>query len=293
LSPQLSISSQTLRYGIGCFETIKVFPPNKAAFLTEHIERLIHGAKTCGIHPPSHVIKDGQSKSINLFPKDFALLNNFANEENLDPDSEAHLLTGLAGDFLSRVLDFLADKHYESPQIMRLILTKETGLEISIESYEEKNISLSLRVCNKWLIESTSPLNSFKSFNYLSKYLSCKESQTMGFDDSLLVNEKGHLVETSKANLFFMKYDESWITPIMSSGCLPGVIREVLIPYLSVEEVEIHPKALSEFKLVIATNSLIEVQPVSQIDNFNFETFGLAEINKIKQYLQSVCFREN
>jgi branched-subunit amino acid aminotransferase/4-amino-4-deoxychorismate lyase len=79
----------------------------------------------------------------------------------------------------------------------------------------------------------------------------------------------------------------------MSSGCLPGVIREVLIPYLSVEEVEIHPKALSEFKLVIATNSLIEVQPVSQIDNFNFETFGLAEINKIKQYLQSVCFREN
>jgi very-short-patch-repair endonuclease/branched-subunit amino acid aminotransferase/4-amino-4-deoxychorismate lyase len=241
--------------------------------------------------PPNPLIKGEQNYSASSFVNNPGQLDNCADDEDID--YEAPFTNRLVESFTSQVDNFLSDKHYETPQIMRLIYTRETGLEISIEPYEEKNNSLRLRVCNKWLIESTSPLNSFKSFNYLSKYLSCKESQDLGLDDSLLVNEKGHLVETSKANLFFMKNNGRWITPSLSSGCLPGVIREALLNYFNATELEIHPESLSEFKSVIATNSLIEVQPISQIDNIHFETFELAEINKIKQYLHSMYFKEN
>jgi branched-chain amino acid aminotransferase len=55
-----------------------------------------------------------------------------------------------------------------------------------------------------------------------------------GFDDALLLNEKGQLAECTSANIFLVR-DGHVSTPPLSSGCLAGVTRSMLF--------EIAPKA--------------------------------------------------
>ena len=55
-----------------------------------------------------------------------------------------------------------------------------------------------------------------------------------GFDEFLLLNEKGRIAECSSANVFLVSGGRA-LTPPLASGCLPGVTREILL--------EIAPKA--------------------------------------------------
>lgn len=48
-----------------------------------------------------------------------------------------------------------------------------------------------------------------------------------GFDDALLLNERGQLAECTSANIFLVR-DDQVLTPPLSSGCLAGVTREIL-----------------------------------------------------------------
>jgi para-aminobenzoate synthetase / 4-amino-4-deoxychorismate lyase len=49
-----------------------------------------------------------------------------------------------------------------------------------------------------------------------------------GFDDVILVNERGELTESTIASLA-VRLDGVWYTPPLSSGCLPGVARRVAL----------------------------------------------------------------
>jgi len=54
-----------------------------------------------------------------------------------------------------------------------------------------------------------------------------------GLDDCIVVNEKGHLVESVYSNLFLLR-DEQIYTPATEEGCITGVMRTVMnscIPY--------------------------------------------------------------
>lgn len=49
-----------------------------------------------------------------------------------------------------------------------------------------------------------------------------------GVDEVLLVNERGELTEATKSNVA-VSSGGVWITPPLASGCLPGILRQVLI----------------------------------------------------------------
>jgi branched-chain amino acid aminotransferase len=49
-----------------------------------------------------------------------------------------------------------------------------------------------------------------------------------GFDEVILLNERGEVSECTSANLF-IETDEGFLTPPLTSGCLPGVTRELLL----------------------------------------------------------------
>ena len=48
-----------------------------------------------------------------------------------------------------------------------------------------------------------------------------------GFDDALLLNERGQLAECTSANIFLVR-GKQVVTPPLSSGCLEGVTRDIL-----------------------------------------------------------------
>jgi para-aminobenzoate synthetase / 4-amino-4-deoxychorismate lyase len=67
-----------------------------------------------------------------------------------------------------------------------------------------------------------------------------RRAMHQGVDEVLLVNERGELTEATNRNVAVM-CGGTWITPPLASGCLPGILRQVLIDEgeLSVEVVRV------------------------------------------------------
>ncbi len=80
-----------------------------------------------------------------------------------------------------------------------------------------------------------SPLARIKSLNCLDSVLARQEAARQGADDSLLLNTAGRVAEASAANLFLV-LDRTLITPPISEGALPGVLRAAVMDAFAVEE---------------------------------------------------------
>ncbi len=92
---------------------------------------------------------------------------------------------------------------------------------------------------------------------------------TEGYDDALLMNEKGHLAECTSANIFLVR-GRMILTPPLSSGCLPGITREALreiVPaagYAFVEQ-DLVPSDLDSADEVFISSTTREVAGVGSI----------------------------
>jgi branched-chain amino acid aminotransferase len=120
-----------------------------------------------------------------------------------------------------------------------------------------------------------------------TKYLSWAENLTRyerahvdGFDEVILLNERGEVAECTSANIFIVNGGTSGknviniFTPPLSAGCLPGVTRALLLEEIRVAGIEISeqtlmPEMLDAADEVFITSTTRELLPVSQIDGRN------------------------
>jgi branched-chain amino acid aminotransferase len=72
------------------------------------------------------------------------------------------------------------------------------------------------------------PLAGVKTISWLDSVWAIGEAQREGFDEVVLLNERGEVSECTAANIFAVKNGKV-ITPPLSSGCLEGVTRGVLM----------------------------------------------------------------
>ncbi len=98
-----------------------------------------------------------------------------------------------------------------------------------------------------------------------------EEAQQAGFDEVILLNERGEVSECTSANIFVACGSQVW-TPPLDSGCLPGVTREVLleeirIPGASVAEKPLMPEDLERADEVFITSTTRDLLPVLKIEN--------------------------
>src|ERR1039458_3491600 len=61
---------------------------------------------------------------------------------------------------------------------------------------------------------------------------------------TILLNERGEVAECTSANIFAAEGDRVWPPPL-SSGCLPGVTRELLLHEIHVPGYTIEERALA------------------------------------------------
>jgi branched-chain amino acid aminotransferase len=97
-----------------------------------------------------------------------------------------------------------------------------------------------------------------------------ESSQARGFDEAILLNERGEVAECTSANIFVANGNQVW-TPPMSSGCLPGITREVLLGEIHVPGIQIGEKTLLPADLetadeVFITSTTRNLLHVSQIE---------------------------
>ena len=74
---------------------------------------------------------------------------------------------------------------------------------------------------------AASALSGVKTISWLNNVWSVAEALKEGFDEVLMLNERGELAECTAANLYIVKGD-TVLTPPLSSGCLEGVTRGIL-----------------------------------------------------------------
>ena len=74
---------------------------------------------------------------------------------------------------------------------------------------------------------AASALCSVKTISWLDNVWSVNEATREGFDEVVLLNERGEVAECTSANIFVVK-DGKVVTPPLNSGCLEGVTRGIL-----------------------------------------------------------------
>jgi len=79
---------------------------------------------------------------------------------------------------------------------------------------------------------AASPLAGVKTISWLNSVWAAGEAQREGFDEVVLLNERGEVSECTAANIFAVKGGKV-ITPPLSSGCLEGVTRGILMEIAS------------------------------------------------------------
>ncbi len=75
---------------------------------------------------------------------------------------------------------------------------------------------------------ATSPLAGVKSISWLNNVWAVSEAAREGFDEVVMLNERGEVAECTSANIFAVK-SEKILTPPLNSGCLEGVTRGILM----------------------------------------------------------------
>jgi len=117
---------------------------------------------------------------------------------------------------------------------------------------------------------AASPFAGTKILSWAMNLTWVEEAQAKGFDEVILLNERGEVSECTSANIFIANGNQVW-TPPISSGCLPGVTRSVLL-----EEVHVPGFAIGEKVLLLAelegadevfiTSTTRELLPVLEIE---------------------------
>ena len=90
-------------------------------------------------------------------------------------------------------------------------------------------------------------------------------------NDALLTNSNGNITEASGSNVFWIK-NNTLLTPPVSSGCLSGITRGMILELaiamnLPATQKNINPAVLGDSESIFLTNSVREIQPVTQVDD--------------------------
>jgi branched-chain amino acid aminotransferase len=96
-----------------------------------------------------------------------------------------------------------------------------------------------------------------------------ERAHQQGFDEVVLLNERGCVAECTSANIF-AAFGETVATPPLSDGCLPGITREILLEIASRDGIAITERSLAPEDLwaadeVFITSTTRGLLPVSEV----------------------------
>jgi len=128
------------------------------------------------------------------------------------------------------------------------------------------------------------PMHAKATANYANSALARVEAIKAGFDEAVMLNSAGRVVEASAENIFIVK-NGLLATPPTSSGALEGVTRDSVIKIAEENKIEceIHDIARDELYIadeVFLTGTAAEIKPVGEIDNRTIGDGGTGTLTK-------------
>lgn len=235
-------------YGDSIFETIRV-NNREILFFEEHLNRLIAGMKVLKYE----------------IPDKFTVFKQKLKEEIIQ--------------LLNR------NKIFKSARVRITVFRKRGGLYVPETNEIDYAISVKKSKNEKFVLNSSGllidvfkdvkkPINIFspyKTVNSIIYTLAGLYKNEKKLDDCLILNEKDELIESISSNIFLV-IDNKLITPPVSSGCIDGIMKNVLIPLAKLSKIICVERTIKEEDLfsadeVFFTNSITGIQWVVAYKN--------------------------
>jgi branched-chain amino acid aminotransferase len=123
---------------------------------------------------------------------------------------------------------------------------------------------------------AASPLAGVKTISWLNNSWAVAEAVKEGFDEVVMLNERGEVAECTAANIFAVKSSKVF-TPPLNSGCLEGVTRGILFEIapeagVSVVEQALRPEDLYSADEVFITSTNRNLIAVGEIAGHRMAT---------------------
>ena len=240
-------------FGDGVFETMLV-TGGQVHLLDRHLHRLAIGLERLGIVCSAELVQADINKALSHL------------SINSDSSPSTHILKFVISPG-SSVFGYGSN----DLSINRLVLLKPHLLRGSSTSPSNKPSNkplseasgLQLMVCGTRLGLQPA-LAGIKHCNRLEQVLAKKEVEREGFDDGLMLDQAGNVIESTSANIFILEAGQLVTPPIIDCG-VAGVMREYVIDQLDipVSEATISIARLCKSDGVILTNSVRGLMIVS------------------------------
>ena len=267
---KVHVLTHTLHYGMGVFEGVRAYHAEKgtAVFrLQDHTRRLTQSAHILGmkIPFPEDQINRAQLDVIRENGLDSAYVRPmvFLGSEGM----------GLRADNLSVNVSIAAWEwgSYLGEENM------EKGLRVRVSSYARHHVNVSM-------------CRAKANGHYINSMLALQEALDTGYDEALLLDTNGKVMEGSGENLFIIR-DGVIYTPDLTSA-LDGVTRKTINRIIADEGFELVEKRITRDEVYIAdeaffTGTAAEVTPIREVDN---RQIGMGVRGPITERVQSRFF---
>ncbi|PLX61368.1 branched-chain amino acid transaminase [Sedimenticola selenatireducens] len=267
---KVHVLTHTLQYGLGVFEGVRAYKTEQgpAIFkLEEHTRRLFQSAHIMGMK----------------MPYDEATLN----QAQVDVVRE----NGLDSAYL-RPLCFYGSEGMG-------IRADSLGVHVMIAAWEwgaylgEDNLKngIRIRVSSYTRHQVNSMMCKAKATgNYINSMLALQEAVNDGYDEALILDASGYVMEGSGENFFLVK-DGVIYTPDLTS-VLNGITRKTIFTFTQELGIPIVEKRITRDEVYIAdeaffTGTAAEVTPIREVDN---RTIGNGGRGPITEKLQTLYF---
>ena len=227
----------------GVFETLKVAHGRPFA-LTRHLRRLARSAAALGLQAPDEgVVRDAVGEVI------------FANAPIMGNLGRLRI-TYTAGE-----APLGSDRGDAAPTLVVAMAKSPAWPEATTCSTVP------------WVRNERSPITGVKSTSYAENVVALRYAHDRGASEAVMANTRDELCEGTGTNVFVVM-DGRVLTPPLSSGCLAGITRELVIDWFGAVEETVPYGALDTADEVFLTSSTRDVHPVIRIDERTWDEPG-------------------
>lgn len=122
---------------------------------------------------------------------------------------------------------------------------------------------------SRWSRNEKGPLVGLKTTSYADNVVVLAAARRVGADEAIMANLAGDLCEGTGSNVLLVTGDRV-TTPALSTGCLAGITRELLLEWapragIGIEVVAQPLAELASADEIMLTSTTRQVQPVSQV----------------------------
>jgi branched-chain amino acid aminotransferase len=232
---RISVLDHGLTVGDGVFETVKVLDGGPFA-LTRHLERLAASARGLGLPDPD---LDGIRA---------------ATRAVLDAaDDDTRRLARLRITLTGGPSPLGSERGGEPPTLVIAA--------VPLHPWPPSTAVATV----PWVRNDRSAVAGLKTTSYAENVVALAHAHGKGAAEAIFANTRDQLCEGTGSNVFVV-VGERLLTPPLSSGCLAGVTRALVLEWCGGEEADLELSVLNEADEVFLASTTRDLQPVHAVD---------------------------